>query len=195
MISLTLVCVNGHSFDGWFRGNADFDSQCEAGLVVCPTCGETNVRRGLMAPNVSTARRRERAAQQIEQAFQSAVASAQSAGAKPGPAVPASGQKAAGPVDGEVLPSPGTPARFAAGLQDAPEPVKAYVEAVRKLRTHIEQTSDDVGDRFAEEARKMHHGETDERPIRGRASIEEAASLDEEGIEVFALPTLPEDGH
>lgn len=51
--------------------------------------------------------------------------------------------------------------------------------------------TDDVGDRFAEEARKIHYGERPERGIRGQASREETLSLIEEGIEVMPLP-LPE---
>lgn len=50
------------------------------------------------------------------------------------------------------------------------------------------QNTEDVGDRFPEEARRIHYGETKERGIRGRASAEDAQALKEEGIEVAALP-------
>lgn len=52
--------------------------------------------------------------------------------------------------------------------------------------------SEDVGERFAEEARRMHYGETDERAIRGQASVDQALELLQEGIEVLplALPGL-----
>jgi hypothetical protein len=53
---------------------------------------------------------------------------------------------------------------------------------------HVLATTVDVGDRFADEARRIHYGETDERPIRGRATPEEADALRDEGIEVMALP-------
>jgi hypothetical protein len=46
----------------------------------------------------------------------------------------------------------------------------------------------DVGERFPEEARRMHYGETPTAPIRGQASAEEAKALREEGVEVYALP-------
>jgi hypothetical protein len=55
----------------------------------------------------------------------------------------------------------------------------------------IVATTEDVGNQFAEEARKIHYGETAERGIRGKASPEETASLHEEGIAVLSLP-LPE---
>jgi hypothetical protein len=60
----------------------------------------------------------------------------------------------------------------------------AWLRAVQHVLSH----TDDVGDRFAEEARRIHYGETDERAIRGRATPEEAQSLRDEGIEVMALP-------
>jgi len=51
--------------------------------------------------------------------------------------------------------------------------------------------TEDVGERFADEARAMHHGEVESRSIRGRASPEQAMQLLEEGIEVLPLPDLP----
>ena len=53
---------------------------------------------------------------------------------------------------------------------------------------HVLSTTEDVGERFAEEARRIHYGEVQERGIRGRASGEEAQALSEEGIQVMALP-------
>lgn len=53
---------------------------------------------------------------------------------------------------------------------------------------HVIANTVDVGDRFAEEARRIHYGEVEERAIRGRASTEDAQALQEEGIEVMALP-------
>ncbi|WP_432444914.1 DUF1178 family protein [Salmonella enterica] len=54
-------------------------------------------------------------------------------------------------------------------------------------------SSDNVGDKFAEEARKIHYGEAPERGIYGQATGEEAMALIEEGIEVHALPVLPDE--
>jgi hypothetical protein len=60
----------------------------------------------------------------------------------------------------------------------------AWLRAVQHVISH----TDDVGDRFAEEARRIHYGEVDERAIRGRATRVEAEALRDEGIEVMALP-------
>jgi hypothetical protein len=69
----------------------------------------------------------------------------------------------------------------------------AIAEIVRKIRSEIEKRADYVGPRFAEEARKIHYAEAPERGIYGEASPEQVAELDEEGINVFALPVLPEE--
>ncbi len=64
------------------------------------------------------------------------------------------------------------------------------MEAVERLRRHVEENCDYVGSEFAEEARKIHYGETDERGIYGEATPEDAEALDEEGIEVYSLPKV-----
>jgi hypothetical protein len=64
---------------------------------------------------------------------------------------------------------------------------------LKELRDHIVKNADNVGERFANEARKMHYGDIDHRPIYGEASPEEARSLIDEGVEVSPLPVLPDD--
>jgi hypothetical protein len=64
---------------------------------------------------------------------------------------------------------------------------------IRELHEKIVANSDDVGENFPEEARKMHEGETPARSIRGKASFEEARELLEEGIPVLPIPDLPEE--
>jgi hypothetical protein len=59
-----------------------------------------------------------------------------------------------------------------------------WLRAVRQVM----QSTEDVGERFPEEARRIHYGEVEERGIRGRASREDAEALREEGIEVMPLP-------
>ena len=69
------------------------------------------------------------------------------------------------------------------------------VEQLRKIKKHVEANSENVGDKFPEEARKIHYGETEERGIYGKASLKEAADLAEEGVNVMPIPQLPEDGN
>ena len=58
MILYSLLCDNDHGFDAWFRSSGDFDTQSARGFVSCPICGSSNVLKTLMAPAVSTSKRR-----------------------------------------------------------------------------------------------------------------------------------------
>jgi hypothetical protein len=69
-------------------------------------------------------------------------------------------------------------------------PERQQAQWLRAAREMIAST-EDVGERFAEEARRIHYGEAEQRGIRGRASREDAESLRDEGIEVLTL-ALPE---
>ncbi|TMJ83185.1 MAG: DUF1178 family protein [Alphaproteobacteria bacterium] len=64
---------------------------------------------------------------------------------------------------------------------------------LKELRDHIVKSADNVGERFPNEARKMHYGDIEHRPIYGEASPDEARALIDEGVEVTPLPVLPED--
>jgi hypothetical protein len=82
----------------------------------------------------------------------------------------------------------------------APTPTSLMMAQERELRTklkelrdHIVKNADNVGESFPNEARKMHYGEIEHRPIYGEASPDEARALIEEGVEVAPLPVLPED--
>lgn len=66
---------------------------------------------------------------------------------------------------------------------------------VRELHRQVREKAEHVGERFAEEALKIHHGETDQRPIYGSASLEDARMLHDEGVEFMPLPRLPDSGH
>lgn len=76
----------------------------------------------------------------------------------------------------------------------APDPrMKAVREALGEIRRRVTENADNVGDQFAEEARKIHYNEVEPRAIYGEATSEEAKELVEEGIEFQPLPSLPED--
>jgi hypothetical protein len=76
--------------------------------------------------------------------------------------------------------APATPSQVPAPLS----PEARWMRAVREVIAKTE----DVGDRFAEEARKMHYGEAEERGIRGQATPEQTEALLDEGIAVMPLP-------
>lgn len=94
------------------------------------------------------------------------------------PAVPAKGNRA-------------PDAKPAAVAAHPPEAVKAMLAAMAEVQAKVEANCDYVGDRFADEARAIHHGESESRGIYGEATPAQAVALKEEGIEVAALPFKP----
>ena len=136
MIKYQLQCDKDHEFAGWFKSSEAFDAQVKRKLVDCPTCGSTDVRKALMAPSVSTSKKK-----------------------------------------AEVSKSKHA----------------EIIAAMREVRQKVEENAEYVGPRFAEEARRIHYKETEEKGIYGEASLSEAKELAEEGIEFLPLPVLPED--
>ena len=66
-------------------------------------------------------------------------------------------------------------------------------QKLKELRDHLVKNADYVGQKFPEEARKMHYGEIEHRSIYGEASPDQARELHEEGIEFHPLPVLPDE--
>ena len=62
MIRYDLICEHEHGFEGWFSSSADFEMQRDKGLVECVICGSKKIDRAIMAPNISTSRRKEKIA-------------------------------------------------------------------------------------------------------------------------------------
>jgi hypothetical protein len=77
--------------------------------------------------------------------------------------------------------------RLARSAAPPPSPEQLH-GMLQRLRRHVETTCDYVGERFAEEARRIHNGEADARGIYGEASDDESQALADEGIEVARLP-------
>jgi hypothetical protein len=163
MIRYSLQCERGHAFESWFQSSSAYDSQVKRKLVSCPACGSVKVEKAIMAPRIVSKRGRD-----------SAV---------PAPAQPPPAPAAALPA--EVPSGASTPLLLAQERE-----LRAKL---RELRDHIVKNADNVGERFPTEARKMHYGDIEHRPIYGEASPDEARALIEEGVEVSPLPVLPED--
>jgi len=67
MIKYNLICRHDHAFEAWFSSSSDYDDQRKKRLVQCPYCNSAKVEKAIMAPNVSTSRKKEaRAAKQAE---------------------------------------------------------------------------------------------------------------------------------
>jgi hypothetical protein len=91
----------------------------------------------------------------------------------------------------EAAPEASTPSddqQIAALARHMPKELR---EALLKVRAEVERNCEHVGDKFADEARKIHYGESDKRGIYGETTDEEAQALAEEGIEFGRLPWIP----
>ncbi|MBS0296319.1 MAG: DUF1178 family protein [Proteobacteria bacterium] len=86
----------------------------------------------------------------------------------------------------------GTKKREAPSPEQAAQARTMMMEAVKKVREHVEENFDYVGDAFAKEARKIHAGESENRGIYGEATPKEVRALKEDGISVAALPVIEE---
>jgi hypothetical protein len=89
----------------------------------------------------------------------------------------------------DKTPAP-VPTQPVAALSEKEREIRAMLRA---LREHVIQNAENVGPGFAEEARKMHYGEAEQRSIYGEANPGEAQALLEEGIDVVPLPIVPDD--
>ncbi len=150
-----LQCAQGHSFEGWFGSQDDYDAQRAQGLVTCPMCNDSEITKMLSAPRLNLGHSSAPTQQQTESASSTAPVTA-----APAPAADAN-------------------------------PVVQMQAALMHMVRHVMANTEDVGSQFAEEARKIHYGESAERNIRGQATREETEALIDEGIDVMALP-VPE---
>jgi hypothetical protein len=153
---LDLQCRQGHSFEGWFGSQSDYDAQRAQGLVTCPMCNDSEITKMLSAPRLNLGHGNASAPAQTE--------------AAPSDAAPAA-----------------VPSSALAPSADA-NPVVQMQAALMNMVRHVMANTEDVGTRFAEEARKIHYGEREERNIRGQATREETEALLDEGIDVLPLP-------
>jgi hypothetical protein len=164
-----------HTFEGWFGSEEDYQSQRERGLVACPMCANSEVRKLPSAPRLNLG------ATEPKQVNTGAPHEHQeSDGASvEGPShLPAISNPTPDPANSSSLPV----------AHANPESMQLMQAAWMKMVKHVMANTEDVGKNFAEEARKMHYGESEERNIRGKASFEETQELLDEGIDVLPLP-------
>jgi len=97
--------------------------------------------------------------------------------------------------DASVTRMPSAPRLNVSAMHAEPAAAPAASDAVQRIQSlwlrtvrQVLENTEDVGDRFPEEARRIHYGEIEERGIRGQATADEAKALRDEGIDVVALP-------
>ena len=169
MIRYALACAEGHEFESWFQNSAAFDKQKKRGLVTCPVCGCAKVEKAIMAPRLARSDSEEIA-----------------------PPVPVPPAMPASPQPASAMPPMPVPAGKSAVAMTSPQE-RELRNKLKELRDHVTKNAQYVGQRFPEEARKMHYGEIEHRSIYGEASPEDAKALHDEGIEFHPLPVLPDD--
>lgn len=175
---LDLQCQHGHGFEGWFGSEDDFQSQLKRGLVQCPICDDAQITKKLSAPRLNLSGAKAPAASSVEPAPTQANTDAIDSGALSADSTRADGQnnlknqEAAHPLH---------------ALMQNPEFQAAYMQMAKEVLAK----TDDVGNDFAREARKIHYGESKDRGkrgIRGQATRDETLELLDEGIDVMPLP-------
>lgn len=163
---LNLQCAHQHSFEGWFASEEDFRDQLSRGLIECPMCADKCVQKLPSAPRLNL-------------------------GGHASQDPSRQGSQQVSPTDLAV--SAGKSAKTPNSATMAAPAERSHVEQAEFLKAlrHVLAQTEDVGSRFAEEARRMHYGELEARNIRGQTSVREAAELMDEGIEIMPLPLLP----
>ena len=166
MIVYNLACDQFHPFEGWFASPADFENQRDRGLVECPLCGSNKIERKLHAPR-------------INMGAQQSAASAARETRDTRKAAPAS-------VSADAI----VPAVDTATDMSPSDPIDLgkLHEAMASFAQNVRESTEYVGEKFADEARAMHYGEKPHKGIRGRADAETAQELREEGITFQSLP-------
>jgi hypothetical protein len=173
---LDLQCSQQHSFEGWFGSEDDFQSQLTRGLVQCPLCNSAEITKKLSAPRFNLGRAAAPApANSEESKNQVATISDTSSAAR----------------STELVAKPSQTGRAAQRPNLSPAAAEVMQAAWLEVAKHVMANTEDVGNSFASEARKIHYGEADERAIRGQATPDQTLELIEEGIDVMPLP-IPE---
>ena len=175
MIKYSLICEFHHSFEGWFSDSASFEQQCERDLIACPECGNSKVKRALMTPNLSAGKHRNQPAipDGVLKSEVSPVEAGSSMEQNLSLSVPADNQM-----------------KDQLKQQITPEQI---ITMVRHVRRYVETNGSNVGNKFAEEALKIHYGEKEQELIYGTCTPEEGEQLADEGIEFAEIPLLPKD--
>jgi len=170
-----LQCEHGHVFEGWFASAEAFAQQREAGLLTCPICNSHRISKQLSAPRLNMGRGKA-PQQEIEKSSDKTVENM-------------------GQSDYHNSRSGHPSAQTALReKQGAAPPIPAHVQAqfLQHMRQMLKRT-ENVGARFADEARSMHEGEIAHRPIRGTATRAEQAALLRDGISVLPVPDFLDD--
>ena len=162
MILFDIKCSDGHIFEAWFQNNEAYEQQIDNDLVECPLCGCTKTSKSLMSPNISAK------GEIIREAYQSEQDS----------------------EDHKVTVSAHSNSSKEVSSDDVKRALDHMHNTMSKFRRQVEKSCEYVGDDFADEARKIHAGESEKRGIYGETTISATEELLEEGIDILPVPGL-----
>lgn len=185
MIVYKLKCDLDHTFECWFQNSEAYDSQKIKELLSCPFCGSSFISKAPMAPRLS---------------FQ-----------KEGtPTLPSESSISQKTTEAEIdithavkienkkektpfLETRDTSSFLLSETKKSSQNLNPQEirKALLNLKSYLQKNCEDVGHHFAEEARRIHYGETQNRNIYGQTTVEDLVDLYQEGIEVSALPPFP----
>lgn len=159
MILFDIKCSGGHVFEAWFQNNDAFENQIENDLVECPLCGCTKISKSLMAPNISAKETSKNI--ELDTSFED---------------------------NSKVMVSAHSNPTNEVSSEDVKRALEHMHNTMAKFRQQVEKSCEYVGTDFAEEARKIHYGDSEKRGIYGETTIRETEELIEEGIDVLPVP-------
>lgn len=194
-----LQCAREHRFEGWFASADAYDTQRENGQLQCPMCGSSSVQRLPSAPHLNVSSLRE----------SPAIAPRGTAGGSGGASAPASRRDGTDDrttalqqerlaerqeqrqAEARVSGRDDAGSLLAAGANKGRTPEAKLAEALQaawlNMAREVIRQTENVGDAFADEARRIHYDEAPARAIRGHATAEQVAELADEGIDVLPL--------
>ena len=175
MIKYSLNCEFLHTFEAWFSDSVSFERQCELNLVSCPECGNSKIKRALMTPNLSAGNYKEQQNQASESASKEVTDSKERVGNELGYS-----------ETSNITEKPNL-------TSDKRINSVQVITMLRNIRSYFEKNGRNVGNKFAEEALKIHYGEKEPSLIYGTCTSEEGEQLVDEGVEFAELPSLPKD--
>lgn len=157
---LDLHCDAGHRFEGWFSSEEDYLAQKEKGFLTCPVCGSSHVNKALSAPRLNA---KSNSARRAKSGQQQELERNRAAGQE------------VGAQERQML-----------SEQEHRQLQAQWLRLAREMVAKAE----DVGDSFAQEARRMHEGEAPQRSIYGQTTLKQARELWEDGIAALPLPAI-----
>ena len=161
MILFDIKCNDGHIFEAWFQNNEAYEKLADRHLIECPLCGSTNVSKSLMAPNISPKSNVDKV---VPDNFRT------------------------GEDNHKVMVSAHTQTDNDVSSEDVKRALEHMHNTMAKFRRKVEKSCEYVGTDFADEARKIHYGDSEMRGIYGETTIKETEELIEEGIDILPIP-------